>query len=228
MDKRFASIVAVLILIFVGIFVVSKNSSNQSGGQSNSSSSKATNHVEGQGSKNVTLVEYGDYQCPVCGAYYQPLKEVFTQFSSDIHFQFRNLPLPSLHPNAFSAARAAEAAGLQNKYWEMHDMLYENQTNWASSSSPQTIFTGFAKQLGLNVDQFTKDYVSQKVNDSVNADLAEFDKTGQSMATPTFFLDGTYLPNTNVSDSKTGQPSVDKFASVLRAEIAKKNSTSKQ
>jgi protein-disulfide isomerase len=219
MDRRFATILAVIVLIFVSVFVSTKNSNDKNG---NASSTQPTNHVEGQNTKGVTLVEYGDYECPVCEAYYQPLKQTAAQFNTEIHFQFRNLPLSSIHPNAFAAARAAEAASMQNKFWEMHDMLYDSQTNWASSSAPQTMFTSFAKQLGLNVSQFTGDYSSQKVNDAINADLAAFKQTGQEMATPTFFLNGKYLANGNVSDPQTGQPSVDKFVAVIRAEIAKK------
>lgn len=227
MDRRFATILAVIVLIFVGVFVSTKNSSNKNS-SSNTGSAQPTNHIEGNNTKAVTLTEYGDYECPVCGAYYQPLKQVAAQFNNQIHFQFRNLPLTSIHPNAFAAARAAEAAGMQNKYWEMHDMLYESQSNWASASAPQTMFTSFAKQLGLNVSQFSKDYASQKVNDSINADLAVFNKTGLDLATPTFFLDGKYVKNGDFADAQTGQPSLEKFASIINAEIAKKNPGTKQ
>ncbi len=220
MDRRFLAILAAIVLIFIGGVALSKNSKNTN--SSSNSSGQATNHVQGQGTKGVTLVEYGDYECPICGAYYQPLKQVYTQFSNDIYFQFRNLPLTSIHPNAFAAARAAEAAGLQNKYWEMHDMLYQNQNDWASSSTPQTTFESYAKALGLDATKFKADYASSKVNDAINADLNAFSKTGQQMATPTFFLDGKYIKNTDLSDPQTGQPSPEKFAQVINAEIAAK------
>jgi protein-disulfide isomerase len=224
MDKRFLAILAGLVIIFGGIFIVSQNSSgNGSSGSSNGGS--PTNHVEGKGQKKVTLVEYGDYQCPICGAYYQPLKQVFDKYSNDIYFQFRNLPLISIHPNAFAAARAAEAAGMQNKYWEMHDMLYENQNAWSSSNNVLSVFQTYGKSLGLNVDKFKADYASDAVNKAVNADLAEFKKTGKQQATPTFFLDGQYVDNNSFSDPRTGAPSLDKFSEVLDKEIAKKNSS---
>ncbi len=108
MDKRFLGILVGLFIIFVGIFAFSQHSSNKSSG--GASSSQATNHVQGQNTKKVTVLEYGDYQCPICGAYYQPLKDAVGAFGDQIAFQFRNLPLTSLHPNAFAAARAAEAA----------------------------------------------------------------------------------------------------------------------
>lgn len=221
MDKRFLGILAAVVVIFVGIFIVSSGGSDKSS-SSGGNSSNVTNHVTGKGQKNVTLMEYGDYQCPICGAYYLPLKEVYAQFQNDIYFQFRNLPLVQIHPNAFAAARAAEAAGMQNKYWEMHDKLYDNQTVWSTSTSPSSFFESYAKQLNLNLDQFKKDYASAKVNDAINADIAEFDKTKQPHATPTFFLDGVHLDNSQVSDAN-GQPSVEKFTQVINAEIAKKS-----
>jgi protein-disulfide isomerase len=218
MDKRFLGIIGALIIIFVGIFAISQHSSN---GSSNSgSSSKATNHVEGQGKAGVTLVEYGDYQCPICEAYYLPLKQAVSQYSDQIYFQFRNLPLsPNPHPNAFTAARAAEAASLQGKFWQMHDKLYEGQNDWAGASNPQTFFNQYAQQIGLDVNKFKTDFDSTGVNDSINADLAAFTKTGKDKATPTFFLDGKYLANTGLVDPQTGAPSVDKIGAALKAEI---------
>jgi len=173
------------------------------------------------------LVEYGDYECPICEAYYQPVKQAVAKYSGDIHFQFRNLPLTSIHPNAFAAARAAEAAGLQDKFWQMHDKLYENQNDWVSSSSPLDIFTTYATAIGLNVSQFKTDYASSKVNDAINADLAAFAKTGQEQATPTFYMDGTYLPNSQLVDS-SGVPTADKIGAAIQAEIDKKAAANKQ
>lgn len=233
MDRRFASILAVLFVVIIGLVVINKNSSN-SGDGSKGGQSQVTNHTYGDNKKGVTLVEYGDYECPVCEVYYQPLKQAAEQYKSDIHFQFRNLPLSSIHRNAFAAARAAEAAGMQNKYWEMHDLLYENQSDWAESTAPQTIFNGYAKQLGLNTDKFKQDYSSQQVNNAINADLAAFLNTPYANhetnkeATPTFFLNGRYVSNSNFADPKTGQPSLERISAVIKAEIDKKNSTSKQ
>lgn len=218
MDKRFLGILAAIIIIFIGIFAISQHSSNKGTGGSSSSNSKPTSHVEGQDKTGVTLVEYGDFECPVCGIYYQPLKQAVAPLLDQIHFQFRNLPLTAIHPNAFAGARAAEAAALQSKFWQMHDKLYENQNNWANSSSPIDLFAQYAQQIGLNVNQFKSDYASSKVNDAINADLAAFDKTGQQKATPTFFLDGKYLPNSSLIDA-SGAPSVDKIQAAIKAEI---------
>lgn len=219
MDKRFLAILAGLVVIFIGVFAITSHSSNKNG--SPGSAGLATNHQEGSGSSGVVLMEYGDYECPVCGAYYQPLKQVAAQFSSQIYFQFRNLPLTSIHPNAFAAARAAEAAGLQSQYWQMHDALYDNQNSWASATNPLPYFDQYARSLGLNISQFDSDYASGKVNDAINADLAAFDKTGQQKATPSFFLDGKFIANNQLVDAN-GQPSLDKFASLINAEISAK------
>lgn len=213
------AILAAIIIIFVGIFAFSKHSNNSN---SSSSNGQPTSHIEGKGSKSVTLVEYGDYQCPVCEAYHQILEQVEAKYTNDIYFQFRNLPLVSIHKNAYAAARAAEAAGQQNKYFEMHRQLYDatNWQVWTVSSSPTSYFQNYAQTLGLDLNKYNSDYNSNKVNDLINADIAEFNKTGQQMATPAFFLNGKYVANTSLADQNG--PSVEKFSTLLDAEIAKK------
>ena len=220
MDKRFLGILAVIIVAYAAFFALSQHSSNNTA----STGTPPTNHTEGTSPTGVTLVEYGDYECPICEAYYQPMKTVAADFSTKIVFQFRNLPLSQIHPNAFAGARAAEAAALQGKFWQMHDALYDNQNNWVPPvTNPLPLFEQYAKNIGLNVSQFASDYASSKVNDSINADLAAFGKTGQQEATPSFFLDGKFIDNTQVSDPQTGQPSVTKFEALLNAEIASKS-----
>jgi protein-disulfide isomerase len=227
MDRRFLGILAAIIIIFIGIFAITQNSNSNSSGNNGANNNKVTNHVEGQGSSGVTLQEWGDYQCPICEAYYQPLKQAVDQLKQQIHFQFSNLPLsPNPHPNAFAAARAAEAAGMQGKYWQMHDKLYENQNQWAGASNPQDFFNTYAQQIGLDVNKFKQDYASSQVNDAINADLAAFDKTGRDKATPTFFLNGKYIDNSQFSDPQTGAPSVAKITQVIQAEIDKKSGSS--
>lgn len=220
MDKRFMAILGGIIAIFIGIFVVTQISSDDKGGNT-SGNQQATNHIKGEGKKGVTLTEYGDYQCPVCALYEPTVKQVYEKYSQDIYFQFRNLPLVSIHPNAFAAARAAEAAGMQNKYWEMHDQLYEHQQAWSSSNNALSLFKTYAQEIGLDVNKFTADYAKSEINDAINADLNEFKKTGQSQATPTFFLNGKYINNNDLSGSD-GAPSIDKFSALIDTEIAKK------
>lgn len=221
MDKRFWAVLGVIAVFVVGAIWVSNNNK----ANAPSSSSAPTHHVEGKGTTGVTLVEYGDYECPICGDYYQTVKQVAAQFNDQIYFQFSNLPLTSIHPNAFAGARAAEAAGLMGKFWQMHDLLYENQNSWAQSSNPQPYFDSYAQQLGLNVNTFKQKMASEQVNSLINADLGAFAKTKQQDATPTFFLDGKYVSNTELVDSNG--PSVQKFAQVINAEIASKNQNHK-
>jgi len=221
MDKRFLSILGVIAVVFIGIFAISQRSNNNSTSGS-ASSAQPTSHIEGQDAKGVTLVEYGDYECPICAEFYTPLKQAFNDNSQNIHFQFRNLPLVSIHKNAFSAARAAEAAGLQGKYWQMHDKLYENQNQWVSASNPLSDFQTYAQEIGLNVSKFNSDYAGSAVNDSINADLAAFAKTGKEQATPTFFLDGKALDNSQFLDPQTGGISVAKFDQAIANEIKSK------
>ncbi|HEX5394758.1 MAG TPA: thioredoxin domain-containing protein [Candidatus Saccharimonadales bacterium] len=218
MDKRFLAILGVIAAIFIGIFIFTQGG-NDKGANNSAAKQEATNHVKGQNAKNVTLMEYGDYQCPICGLYEPTIEQVYNKYQKDIQFQFRNLPLVSIHPNAFAAARAAEAAGMQNKYWEMHDKLYQNQNSWSGSNNALNIFKQYAQQIGLDVNKFTADYAKKEVNDAINADLAAFGKTGQEQATPTFFINGKYISNTTLSDDK-GTPSVDKFSQQLDAAIA--------
>jgi protein-disulfide isomerase len=211
MSKQFLGVIVVVILVFVGIFALSgSKTSNTSGKQS--STATLTEHIEGQGKDKVTLVEYGDYECPYCSQYFPTLKQVQAEFNQQIYFQFRNFPLVSIHQNAFASARAAEAAALQNKFWEMHDALYETQTQWSGASDPTPYFNQIATQLGINPTRFKQDYASGKVNDLINADLAEGNKLS-IQGTPTFFLDGKQIQVAN---------SLSAFESPIKAEIAKK------
>jgi len=187
MNKQFLLIVGVIIAALIGVFAFTSKKDSASNGGSNNGA--ASNHVEGAGKKGVTLTEFGDFQCPACKTYYPMVKEVKKIYGDDITFQFRHFPLNQIHPNAFAAARAAEAAGKQGKFFEMHDLLYENQDSWASSSNPSPIFDGFAKELGLNVDQFKTDAASEAVSETINADI----KIGQGIganSTPTFAING--------------------------------------
>ena len=212
MSKQFLAIIAVLIIVFVGVFALNGHNKANTSNKSSSGSGKPTNHVEGKGSSGVTLVEYGDYQCPYCEQYYPIVKQVASDYNDQIYFQFRNFPLISVHQNAFAGARAAEAASLQGKFWQMHDLLYDNQSQWSEAKDPTTYFHQYAQQLGLNVSKFESDYASNQVNDAINADLAVGNKLN-IQGTPTFFLDGKQIQVT---------ASVDSFETQIKAAIAKK------
>ena len=217
MDKRFWAIIGVIVVIFVGILVVHNHKTNTGGG--GSSSGQPTNHVTGNLNSKVTLVEYGDYECPVCEGYYTTVQAVQQKYVDKIKFQFRNLPLSQIHPNAIAGARAAEAADMQGKFWQMHDALYAqtNWNDWSTSRDPQPFFEQYARQIGLDITKFKTDFASSTANDRIQADVAAFQKTGQQEATPTFFLNGKAVPNTSLVAN--GAPSVDAFSKVIDTEL---------
>ena len=198
MSKQFLAIIVVVILVFVGIFAFSGKANNNP----TNGNGSLSQHIEGLGQDHVTLVEYGDFECPYCGQYYPIVKQLQAEYNNQITFQFRNFPLTSIHPNAFAGARAAEAAGLQGKYWQMHDLLYEQNElyynsneaagTWVGASNPQTYFDQYASQLGLNMTKFNQDYDSNEVNGIINADMAEGNKLGID-ATPTFLINGKQI-----------------------------------
>ncbi len=227
MSKQFWAILIAIAILFVGVVLFN----NQKESTTKSSNAKPTSHVEGQGKTGVKLVEYGDFQCPACASFYPIVKEVASKYDEQITFQFRNLPLPSLHQNAVAAARAAEAAAIQGKYWEMHDKIYTDAANfynngqtgssWVSATDPMPYFKSFAGQLGLDETKFANDYKSSKVNDAINADIAAFDKTGADKGTPSFFLNGKKVETSSLVDD-SGAPTVDSFSKVLDEAIKNK------
>jgi len=185
----------------------------------NEQSGNIADHVFGKVDSKVMFVEYGDFQCPGCGSAYAPVKEVTEKYKDQLAFVFRNFPLSSLHPNARAAAAAAESAGLQGKYWEMHDKLYENQNTWGSvSASERTdFFATYAQELGIKVDQFKTDLASTGVNKKINYDQAIGKKVGVN-ATPTFFLNGKKMDNIYGANGSVDQEKLDKvIADALKA-----------
>jgi protein-disulfide isomerase len=146
-------------------------------------------HVRGNPSAPVTLEEFADFQCPSCGAYYPELKKIESEFGDKLKVVFRERPLVPPHDHALMAAQAAEAAGLQNRFWEMHDKLYENQTAWSDARDLVPIFVDYAKQIGLNPDKFMKDLNGEDVAKRIFQDGKRSHSLGVN-STPTFFVNG--------------------------------------
>lgn len=186
MNKQFLAIIIVVVVALVGVFSLTNN---KSGGNDKTAASQATTHTVGKGTKGVTLIEYGDFQCPACKSYFPLVQELKKSYGDDITFQFRHYPLNTIHPNAFIGSRAAEAAGKQGKFFEMHDLLYENQEAWSAGGNPTEVLNGYAGQLGLNVDQFKTDMMSAATAATINADIKEGQAAGAN-STPTFVLQG--------------------------------------
>jgi protein-disulfide isomerase len=140
----------------------------------------------------VTLEEFGDYQCPPCGALHPTLKKLKQEFGPNLNFVFRNLPLTQIHKNALVAAQAAEAARMQDRFWEMHDFLYENQELWRDDINPTAIFLKEAADLGLDVARFGRDMADKQVQMRIEADADAATQFGVQ-GTPTIFIDGLQL-----------------------------------
>ncbi len=146
----------------------------------------------------VTIEEFGDYQCPPCGLLHPEMKKLKSEFGTRIRFIFYHLPLTVIHKNAMDAAHAAVAAGLQGKFWEMHNMLYESQKLWEETDNLRPIVAGFAGELGLDVPRFLSDMDSAKVDATVAADVRRANSLGVT-GTPTLFVDGQEIKNDDLT-----------------------------
>lgn len=160
--------------------------------------------VKGNPQAKVILIEYGDFQCGPCKSVHPSLKEVVQKYPEHVALIYRNFPISSSHPNARAAAAAAEAAGQQGKYWEMHDLIYDRQDQWSAAQANErnTIFTDYAKQLGLNEQQFTDDMAKPEVTKKINFDTA-LARLNQVQGTPTIFLNGETLKLNDTSSITT-------------------------
>jgi protein-disulfide isomerase len=210
MDKRFWGIIAVIAVVLGGIFFITSDRKASAPG---SSSVSASNHVKNGGANSVKLTEYGDFQCPACGMYYPLVEQIADTYKDQLTFQFRNFPLSQIHPNAIAGARAAEAADMQGKFWQMYDKLYQENglyyqaqkegkayQTWIGSTTPLNEFTQYASELSLDVNKFKQDYASKTVNDRVQADVREGNRLKVN-STPTFFIDGKKISNPNSQDA---------------------------
>ena len=148
-----------------------------------------TDHVRGNDKAVVTLVEYGDFQCPACAMYHPIIEQVLAGYpSGEVRFVARHFPL-SQHANAMEAAQAAEAADKQGKFWEMYGMLYQKQKSWENAKDAKAVFLGYAKELGMNEENFLNDFDLQSSKDKINNDYKSGVKAGVN-STPTFFVNG--------------------------------------
>ncbi len=140
----------------------------------------------------VKLEEFGDYQCPPCAQLHPTLKKLKQELGPSLNFVFRNLPLSDLHKNALAAAQAAEAARMQNRFWEMHDMLYQNQDLWKDAKNPNPKFVKFATDLGLDRARFERDFDSDQVRFRIEADRDAAVRLGID-STPVILINGRKL-----------------------------------
>ncbi len=214
MNNRFVLILAVCVVGFFGLIFMTKRDAKAPDGSKGSSS--LSEHMDGEGKTGVTFVEYGDFECPACYRFYPIIEQVRAKYKDQITFQFRHFPLVEIHQHALLASRAAEAANKQGKFWEMYNKLYTEQPQWSKASDPKQSFEAFAKDLGLDVEKFKKDLISEETNRIVQADRAEAKRLGFG-STPSFQIDGKTL--TDPRDT------VEYFSEQIDAAIAAKNKT---
>jgi protein-disulfide isomerase len=145
---------------------------------------EAVDHVRGPATAPL-IVEYGDYECPYSRQAYRAIERVEGQLDAGIRFAFRHFPLSEIHPHALAASRAAEAAALQGRFWEMRDMLFHRQHALADDD-----LRGYAVELGLDVARFDADHSSHTALERVRRDVRSGDASGEVLGTPTLFIDG--------------------------------------
>ncbi|HLD25655.1 MAG TPA: thioredoxin domain-containing protein [Candidatus Andersenbacteria bacterium] len=179
-----------------GAWLLARSDSGDTGVSDSRVSAQASDWVKGgpaDGSTaKVVLIEYGDFQCPACGAYYPVVKSMHEELGEALQIVWRHFPLREAHPQAQLAAQAAEAAGNQQKFWDMHNILFERQSDWAGKSDAREKFMGYAAELGLNAEQFARDIDAGEVREAVEDDYHSGVAAGVN-ATPTFYLNGAEL-----------------------------------
>lgn len=141
-------------------------------------------HIQGDKNAPIELVEYGDYECPYCGEAYPLIKEIQKKLGKELKFVFRNFPLTNMHKDAKIAAIASEAAGAQGKFWEMHDIMFENQRHLKESD-----LIKYAEKIGLDVEKFKKDLKDPQLIEKVDSDFEGGIRSGVNK-TPSFYVNG--------------------------------------
>lgn len=207
-----AGIIAALI---TGMWLL-VNAVNSSPSSSNPTSIKIPEVTDrdiqiGSSSARATLVEYSDFQCPACKTYAPLVTRLSADFAQDLRVVYRFFPLIQIHKNAMLAAQTAYAAGLQGKFWEMHDLLFENQVDW-SDKDARNIFIDYAKSLNLDTDKFTKDLNADSTKQVINKTISNAISIGINF-TPSFFLNGKFIQSP--ADYET-------FKKIIQDEISKK------
>lgn len=209
MDRRFIIILGLIVASMVGLFIFTNNKSSDDGNLKDNTDPTVIledDHISGNKDASVKLIEYTDFQCPSCASIYPVMFQMEQEFSEQVTFVYRNFPLPTIHKNAMAAHRAAEAASLQGKYFDMSDLLYTRQTQWQDVGNASSIFETYAQEISLNMDKFRQDASGQQVFDRVSRDIKSAGQLSLT-GTPAFILNGKII---NIPRS------VDEFRQVLQ------------
>ena len=175
--------------------------------------------MKGAENAKVTLVEYSDFQCPACAAFFPYVEGILSAYPDDVRLVYRHFPLTSIHANAEEGAWASEAASKQGKFWEMYTLLFDRQKDWSNLAAPSEMFMAYADLLGLNKEQFKADYESAETRARVQTDVNSANRAGIN-STPTFYLNGVALDNL-----RNGQDLADRVSDAINAANAGTNTT---
>lgn len=204
--------------VIIGIIVISVIGAIVWGLQTSDNQDKNVNieiteedNIKGSSDAKVTIVEYSDFQCPACKSYEPIINEVIDSYQDKIKFVYRHFPLKSIHPNAESAAIAAESAKIQDKFWEMKEILFDKQSEWVNENDPKDLFIKYAEEIDLDKEKFEQDLENKTVISKVNSDYNSGIAIGLN-STPTFIVNGKIIDNPQ---------SVDEFKALIDKELAK-------
>lgn len=194
-SKKFWIVLVVILVGFFGFIMFNKEKGSDSG---SSASAQGSSNYYGKEDSPVTITEFVDFQCEACYAYYPYVKQVKEIYKDKVRFQVRNFPIMSSHQFALQAARAAEAAARQGKFWEMHDKIFEGQKQWEQTQNPQSYFDQYAEEIKLDMEKYRTDRDSADVAAVINKDLADVKEIGGT-GTPTFAINGVKVEKTEPS-----------------------------
>jgi len=193
------AIIVLGLVIFAAVALSSDDKAQDTGSEKTTQASGEdliklqSGYSQGPDGAKVTVVEFGDYQCPACANVHPTLKnELLPAYTNKIKFVFKNYPINSIHKRANISALAAEAAGAQGKYWEMHDILYEKQNDWVNAKDPKDNFIQYARELGLDLAKFESDVNNATYQKNIDDDT----KLGEKLkveGTPSFYINGQYI-----------------------------------
>lgn len=190
--KLFSGIILVTIVIIIGAAFVFSRPTNTPPADPKLLMADDS-YTSSTASAAITLVSFSDFQCPACGAYHAVVKQLQSKYKDSLKVVFRHFPL-NIHPNAVPAAIAAEAAGKQGKFWEMHDTLYEKQAEWSDEKKATDMFINYAKELGLDEEMFKKDLTDPTIQKKINRDVQNGNALGIN-STPSFYINNVKIAN---------------------------------
>ncbi len=185
-------IIAVIALLIISFLVSRSGDPIDETAFANLKVDDLTAREKGNLESDIRLIEYSDFQCPACKNAAPIIASLIQEFGDQFALEYRHYPLRTIHPNAQLAAQAAEAAGKQGKFWEMHDLLFEKQSEWSQSFNPERYFRNYANDLDLNEDRFRFDLRSDEIKDLVNAHYDEAQTLGIP-GTPGFVYNGEVI-----------------------------------